>query len=176
MVGFIAPMKKPSTCCMLSMAAPCLGAGASAVHARNLTDHHCGECLSSGDRAERIFPACRTMARLVGGIRASQDISFQAMKSMSSRFVNIIKSDPAVETAVIYTGGNGPVNGGFVSIQLKPLAERKLNSSQVIDRLRPKLNSVPGGRVVLAASQDLRIGGQVIQRAISVHASKRKRG
>jgi multidrug efflux pump len=97
---------------------------------------------------------------LAGGIRASQDISFQAMKTMSQRFVSIIKSDPAVDTVVIYTGGNGPVNGGFVSVQLKPLEERKLSAGQVIDRMRPKLNAVPGGRVILAAVQELKIGAR----------------
>jgi multidrug efflux pump len=97
---------------------------------------------------------------LGGGIRGSQDISFQAMQQLSRRFVDIIGSDPAVQTAVMYTGGNGPVNGGFASITLKPAAERKLTSSQVIDRLRPKLNSLPGARVILQAGQDLRIGGR----------------
>ena len=65
---------------------------------------------------------------LGGGIRGSQDISFQAMEQLTSRFVDIIKSDPAVETAVIYTGGNGPVNGGFVSVTLKPIEVRKITS------------------------------------------------
>jgi multidrug efflux pump len=98
---------------------------------------------------------------LAGGIRAAQDISFQAVRSMAHRFVDIIKADPAVETAVIYTGGNSAVNSGRVSVQLKPLEERVLSSSQVIDRLRPKLNSIPGGRVVLQAGQDLQIGGRM---------------
>ena len=97
---------------------------------------------------------------LGGGIRGSQDISFQTMDELSRRFVDIIKSDPAVETAVIYTGGNGPVNGGFVSVTLKPIEERKLTSSQVIDRLRPKLTALPGARAILQAGQDLRIGGR----------------
>ena len=97
---------------------------------------------------------------LRGGIKGSQDISFQAMQSLSARFANIIKSDPAVDTVVIYTGGNGAVNGGQVNVTLIPLEERKISSSQVIDRLRPKLNSVPGARVILQAGQDLRIGGR----------------
>jgi multidrug efflux pump len=97
---------------------------------------------------------------LGGGIRGSQDISFQTMNQLSRRFVDIIKSDPAVQTAVIYTGGNGPVNGGFVSVTLKPIEERKLTSSQVIDRLRPKLVALPGARAILQAGQDLRIGGR----------------
>ena len=97
---------------------------------------------------------------LGGGIRGSQDISFQTMNQLSKRFVDIIKSDPAVDTAVIYTGGNGPVNGGFVSVTLKPIQERKLTSGQVIDRLRPKLVALPGARAILQAGQDLRIGGR----------------
>ena len=97
---------------------------------------------------------------LGGGLRGSQDISFQTMDELSQRFVDIIKSDPAVQTAVIYTGGNGPVNGGFVSVTLKPIAERKITSSQVIDRLRPKVVALPGARAFLQAGQDLRIGGR----------------
>jgi multidrug efflux pump len=95
-----------------------------------------------------------------GGIRGAQDISFQAMKGMTSRFVDLIKSDPAAETVVIYTGGNGPVNGGNVSVVLTPIEQRKLTASQVIDRLRPKVNSLPGARVVLGAGQELKIGAR----------------
>ncbi len=96
-----------------------------------------------------------------GGIRGAQDISFQAMKGMTSRFVDLIKSDPAAATVVIYTGGNGPVNTGNVSVVLTPIEQRKLTASQVIDRLRTKMNSLPGARVILAAGQELKIGGRV---------------
>jgi multidrug efflux pump len=106
-----------------------------------------------------FFPLGDT-GTLRGGIRASQDISFQAMEQLTSRFVNIIQSDPAVAGALIFTGGNGPVNTGQAIITLKPFEERKLTASQVIDRLRPKLNSVPGARAVLQASQNLKIGGK----------------
>jgi multidrug efflux pump len=43
---------------------------------------------------------------------------------------------------------------------LKPFEERKMTASQVIDRLRPKLNAVPGARVVLQANQNLKIGAK----------------
>ncbi|MGD0962572.1 MAG: efflux RND transporter permease subunit [Candidatus Acidiferrales bacterium] len=97
---------------------------------------------------------------LSGGIRASQDISFQEMQRLASRFVNIIKSDPAVAMAVISTGGNGPVNTAQVNLALKPFEQRKLTASRVIDRLRPKLNSLAGARVVLQANQNLKIGAK----------------
>jgi multidrug efflux pump len=106
-----------------------------------------------------FFPLGDT-GKLLGGIRASQDISFQAMEQITARFVKIIKSDPAVESAMIYTGGNGPVNTGHVNVTLKPYEDRNISASEVIDRLRPKLNSVPGARAVMQASQNLKIGAK----------------
>jgi multidrug efflux pump len=40
------------------------------------------------------------------------------------------------------------------------LSQRKLSASQVVSRLRPKLNAVSGARLFLQAAQDLRIGGR----------------
>src|ERR1700761_8777450 len=95
-----------------------------------------------------------------GGIQGAQDISFQAMNDLTLKFVQIIKQDPAVDHVGAFTGGGGAVNTGFVYMALKPLNERKLTSSQIVDRLRPKLTSIPGATVFLQAGQDLRIGGR----------------
>jgi multidrug efflux pump len=95
-----------------------------------------------------------------GGIQGAQDASFQAMQSAAARFVEIIKTDPAVENVMAFTGGNGAANSGFVYIGLKPLGQRKISASQVINQLRPKLGVVPGATVFLQAGQDLRIGGR----------------
>ncbi len=95
-----------------------------------------------------------------GGMQGAQDISFQAMQVATSRFVQLIKTDPAVENVVAFTGGQGATNGGFLFMSLKPLSERKISSSQVVDRLRPKMMSVPGVTVFMSAGQDLQIGGR----------------
>src|SRR6202034_248865 len=47
-----------------------------------------------------------------------------------------------------------------VFVSLKSLSERDVSVDQVIARLRPKLAQVPGGRLYLAAVQDLRAGGR----------------
>ncbi len=47
-----------------------------------------------------------------------------------------------------------------VFVSLKPLSERNVSVDQVIARLRPKLAQVPGGRLYLAAVQDMRAGGR----------------
>jgi multidrug efflux pump len=97
---------------------------------------------------------------IFGGLQGAQDISYQAMQQDIKTFVDMIKQDPAVANVMAFTGGGGATNGGFVYIGLKPLEERKTSSSDVINRLRPKLTSVPGATVFLQAGQDLRIGGR----------------
>jgi len=96
---------------------------------------------------------------IAGGIRAEQDISYQAMDKLTKQVVDTIKTDPAVANVMAFTGG-GSTNTANVYMGLKPLNQRKLSSSQVIDRLRPKFNHLVGAKVVLQAGQDLRIGGR----------------
>jgi multidrug efflux pump len=96
-----------------------------------------------------------------GGIQGAQDISFQQMNTLTQGFVNSIKADPAVANVVAFTGGQGAVNGGFLFIGLKPLSERKVSAMDVVNRLRPKMTSVPGATVFMNPGQDLRIGGRM---------------
>ena len=108
-----------------------------------------------------FFPQQDT-GRLSGNIQASQDISFQAMRQKLTEVVEIIQSDPAVDTVMGFSGGGGgsTTNTGRMFISLKPLEARQLSADQVIARLRPKLAKVPGARTYLQAVQDLRIGGR----------------
>jgi multidrug efflux pump len=98
---------------------------------------------------------------IFGGIQGSQDISFQAMQVATKRIVDVVRTDPAVENVMAFTGGNGASNSGFIYLGLKPLEQRKVTANQVIDRLRPKLMAVPGANTFLQAGQDLRIGGRM---------------
>ncbi|MEY2505656.1 MAG: multidrug efflux pump, partial [Verrucomicrobiota bacterium] len=94
-----------------------------------------------------------------GGMQGSQDASFQAMQGAAVRINTTIRNDPAVAAVVTFVGG-GATNSGFVYTALKPLEERKINSSEVINRLRPKLGGIPGAMTFMQAGQDLRIGGR----------------
>ncbi len=105
-----------------------------------------------------FFPQQDT-GRIIGGIRADQSISFQAMRRKFRQFVGIIRSDPAIENVVGFTGGF-QTNSGFLFAQLKPLATRSASADQVIARLRPKLAAVAGANVFLQAVQDIRVGGR----------------
>ncbi|HMK69392.1 MAG TPA: efflux RND transporter permease subunit [Xanthobacteraceae bacterium] len=110
-----------------------------------------------------FFPQQDT-GRLIGSLQADQSISFQLMSKKLRQMMNIVREDPAVEYVVGYTGvgsggGYAQINTGNVYVSLKPLSQR-VGVEQVITRLRPKLAQVPGGRLYLAAVQDLRAGGR----------------
>ena len=98
---------------------------------------------------------------IYGGLQGSQDISFTAMKEATQRFAEIIKGDPGVENVTAFTGGGGATNGGFIYAGLKPREKRDATATQIVNRLRPKLMSIPGATAFLQAGQDLRIGGRM---------------
>jgi HAE1 family hydrophobic/amphiphilic exporter-1 len=92
---------------------------------------------------------------------ASQDISFEAMKSRQEVLSKIVMEDPDVATVAMAIGGSGRAgNNGNLFITLKPRNERKANAQQVISRLRPKLERVEGARLYMQAAQDVRLGGR----------------
>ena len=106
-----------------------------------------------------LFPQ-QDNGTIMGGIQGAQDASFPAMQAATARIVNILKDDPAVANVAAYTGGGGAANSGFVFMALKPLEQRKISASDLLNRLRPKLASVRGASVFLQAGQDLRMGGR----------------
>ncbi|HEY6329187.1 MAG TPA: multidrug efflux RND transporter permease subunit [Blastocatellia bacterium] len=106
-----------------------------------------------------FFPQQDT-GRLGGGIQGEQTASFQTMRDKTKAFVDIVKADPGVDSAIAFTGGGGALNTGRMFVALKPLAERKVSADQIINRLRPKLAVVPGATLFLQAIQDVRIGGR----------------
>ncbi len=105
-----------------------------------------------------FFPQ-QDVGRMIGSIQADQGISFQAMRQKLTTFAEIVRSDPAVENVVGFTGG-GQRNSGFMFITLKPVRERKLSADQVIARLRPRLAQEPGANLFLVPVQDIRMGGR----------------
>ncbi|MBC7794587.1 MAG: efflux RND transporter permease subunit, partial [Clostridia bacterium] len=94
--------------------------------------------------------------RLVGNMRADQSASFQSMREKFTQLQQIMKEDPAVDIVVGFASGAG----GFTFAQLKPLAERKVSSDEVLARLRPKLSRIAGAQLFLQVAQEFRMGGR----------------
>ena len=101
---------------------------------------------------------------LQGNTVASPDVSFAAMKQRQDAVVEVVRGDPAVATISSTIGGTGgfnpQLNRGGITVGLKPLAERRASSEQVIARLRPALARIGGMQTFLYAAQDLRGGGR----------------
>ena len=93
-------------------------------------------------------------------MQGPQDSSFTAIDNGLRQLIGVIKADPAVANVVGLTGGQGPSNGGFIYIALRPLDVRKVGAPVIINRLRPQLNRLPVASLFLQAAQDLRIGGR----------------
>jgi multidrug efflux pump len=108
-----------------------------------------------------FFPQQDT-GRLNGNFIGDQSISFQAMQGKITRLSKMAQEDPDVETIQAFSGGGGgtTMNTGRCFITLKPWGKtRHTTADQIITRLRPKLNSIPGITLFLQSAQDLRVGG-----------------
>jgi len=113
-----------------------------------------------GHVTKGFFPIQDTGA-LLGGIQGPQDASFHAMQSALISIEKVVQADPAVDVVTGFTGStSGPgsedgSNSGFLFVTLKTLAERKLSAAEVLDRMRPKLDAIPGATTLLKPFQDI---------------------
>ncbi len=100
---------------------------------------------------------------LQGGVEADQSISFQGMSQKLKVMVDIVRADPDVRDVVGFTGGggfNGGTNSARILVTLKPLKERDSTADQIMTRLRPKLNAIPGATGYLFSAQSIGGGGR----------------
>ena len=98
---------------------------------------------------------------ILGTSETAQDISFDDMKRHQEELGQIVLSDPAVASIAMFVGGGGSaLNTGRMYVTLKPRHERDASASQIIARLRPRLEKVEGARQFLQAAQDVRLGGR----------------
>ena len=101
---------------------------------------------------------------IFSGTTASTDISFDAMKALQLKAMNVVLADAAVSGFSSNVGGGlfGASNHrGRIFINLKPLDQRGgVSTQRVIARLRARLNRIPGLRVFLVPVQDIRYGGR----------------
>jgi multidrug efflux pump len=106
-----------------------------------------------------FFPQQDT-GRMMGTIMADQDMAFSGMRDKVAEYIKIVKSDPAVDNVIAFSGGNTAQNQGRMFVTLKPLNQRNVTIDQVINRLRPKAAHVVGATLFFQAAQDLQIGGR----------------
>ncbi|MFY0182775.1 efflux RND transporter permease subunit [Stenotrophomonas rhizophila] len=98
-------------------------------------------------------------AQLRGFARGDDGLSFQVMQPKIDAYRKLLLADPAISDIIGYIGGRSGVNNAFIMIKMKPLAERKVSSQQVIDRLRANMPKIPGGGLFLWVDQDIKLEG-----------------
>jgi multidrug efflux pump len=95
---------------------------------------------------------------------APQSISFTAMAHRQQALAAVLQADEAVASVSSFIGVDGinpTLNSGRLLITLKPLADRKISATNIINRLKPKLAEVEGINLYLQPSQDLTIENRV---------------
>jgi HAE1 family hydrophobic/amphiphilic exporter-1 len=100
---------------------------------------------------------------LTANIEGPSEISFKAMLERQQQVAEIIRQDPAVDyyNSIVGVGGPNLTNNYCrIIIALKPRKERP-NSTEDIQRLRAKANSVTGMRTYFQNIQNINITGRI---------------
>ncbi|HEY3806569.1 MAG TPA: efflux RND transporter permease subunit [Kofleriaceae bacterium] len=99
-----------------------------------------------------------------GVTEAAADVSFERMSELQEEVTAVIQADPDVATVSASIGADGTnptANSGRMMITLKPRDDRDANATEIIERLKPKLDAISGIQTYLAAVQDLTVDSRV---------------
>ena len=106
-----------------------------------------------------LFPP-DDVGALRGFTQGAQGVSFEDMKRNQARLAQIIIQDPDVEAFMSSVGAAGSrvgSNSGSMFIKLMPRDRRKADADQIVQRLRPKLDGIPGIRIFLQNPPPIRL-------------------
>lgn len=114
---------------------------------------------------------------VIGGTQASSDISYEEMLAKHKQLEEILRNDPDVTAFNHLVGGNASNGSGRVWVVLTDPDDRGADANEIIDRLRPQFNQIPGLQVFLRSAQDINLGGrssraqyQYVLKALDSHA------
>jgi HAE1 family hydrophobic/amphiphilic exporter-1 len=102
--------------------------------------------------------------QIIAFTEAAQDVSFAAMVQHQRALAEIVAQDPDIASFMSAVGAGGirpTANTGTLFMILKPRHERRSSPDEIIQRLRPKLATVPGIKAYLQNPPVIRIGGQL---------------
>jgi len=100
---------------------------------------------------------------IYGGTVAPSDTSFETMFELQQRAAEIVLADPAVAgvgSSIGQSSYNASSNRGQFFINLKPPSERSETTWDVINRLRPQLQKIPGLNTFFWVPQDVQTGAR----------------
>ncbi len=117
------------------------------------------------DRVPKGFIPDQDSDQMYVNTEALQGTSYPKMNDMQQRIARIVAADPNVDSFMSSSGGSsmfggGGSNTGRMYVSLKPRDERELSVTEIIGKMRPKLNQLPGIRAFITAPQMIRLGGR----------------
>jgi HAE1 family hydrophobic/amphiphilic exporter-1 len=97
---------------------------------------------------------------------AAQGTAYDKLVEYQGQVAEIIRQDPNVVGLVSTIGGSaantlGGPNLGQIVVTLKPRSDRRELVNDIIEKLRPRLDAVPGMKTYMQNPPTIRIGGQV---------------
>jgi multidrug efflux pump len=96
--------------------------------------------------------------------QAPQSIGSRAMSEKQQELARFVLADPDVESLSSFIGADGTnttTNSGRMSINLRPLGQRKISASDIIRRLNSKLNQVQGIQLFMQPVQNISVDDRV---------------
>ncbi|MGH7839798.1 MAG: efflux RND transporter permease subunit, partial [Candidatus Binataceae bacterium] len=95
--------------------------------------------------------------------RATEGISFDAMKAHQEALNTMVARDPNVLTFFSNVGSSGPsgtLNSGILFVHLVPPSQRKLSADQIVGQWMGEFNSIPGLMVFAQNPPPIQLGGR----------------
>ena len=99
-----------------------------------------------------------------GITQAPPAISSQAMAKKQLEITKAVLADPAVESVSSFIGADGTnttLNSGRMSINLKPLDQRKISAANLIRRLNSRVSQIEGIQLFMEPVQDITVDDRV---------------
>lgn len=110
------------------------------------------------------FMPLEDMGQILCFTEGAQTASYSEMVAHQQALAKIVAQEPDIASYIstVGSGGASPTgNSGSIVMYLKPRSQRKLSAQQLIEKLRPKLETVQGMRVYLQIPPTVSIGGQL---------------
>ncbi|MEY2411044.1 MAG: hydrophobic/amphiphilic exporter (mainly bacteria), family, partial [Verrucomicrobiota bacterium] len=110
-----------------------------------------------------FFPSEDT-GQMFAVTEGGQDISFESLVKHQQEVMRILDQETNILNYTSSVGASGPTttpNNGRIFIRLKPRSTGRPHVDQLIQRLRPKLASIPGMNVFVQNPPLIRIGGAI---------------
>ncbi|MGH9486849.1 MAG: efflux RND transporter permease subunit [Terriglobales bacterium] len=100
------------------------------------------------------FLPSQDMDEVIAKFQTAEGIPWPQLKQKALEVIHVFTALPGNSAAMSFASGNT----GSVYDHLKPAADRKLSADQIIAKVRPKLEQIPGVKVFLQNPPPIRIG------------------